>query len=67
MIHIIHNIKFEWLPSGSLVISGERLEKEKYEVITRYFRKEYSKQTVEMFEKFNISFTDDFIQNCNRI
>lgn len=64
---MIHNIKFEWLPTGGLVVSGERLEKEKYEVITRYFRKEYSKQTIEMFDKFNISFVDDFIQSCNRI
>lgn len=64
---MIHNIKFEWLPSGGLVVSGERLEKEKHEVITRYFRKEYSKQTIEMFDKFNISFIDDFIQSCNRI
>ena len=64
---MIHNIKFEWLPSGNLVVLGERLEKEKREVITRYFRKEYSKQTIEMFDKFNISFIDDFIQSCNRI
>lgn len=64
---MIHNIKFEWLPSGGLVVFGECLEKEKHEVITRYFRKEYSKQTIEMFDKFNISFIDDFIQSCNRI
>ena len=64
---MIHNIKFEWLPTGNLMLSGERLEKEKHEVITRYFRKEYSKQTIEMFDKFNISFVDDFIQSCNRI
>lgn len=63
---MIHNIKFERLPSGSLVVFGERLEK-KHEIITRYFRKEYSKQTIEMFDKFNISFIDDFIQSCNRI
>ena len=64
---MIHNIKFERLPSGGLVIFGERSEKEKHEVITRHFRKEYSKQTIEMFDKFNISFIDDFIQSCNRI
>ena len=64
---MIHNIKFERLPSGGLVVFGERLEKENHEVITRYFRKEYSKQTIEMFDKFNISFIDDFIQSCNRI
>ena len=64
---MIHNIKFEWFPNGNLVVFGERLEKEKHEVIIRYFRKEYSKQTVEMFDKFNISFIDDFIQSCNRI
>lgn len=64
---MIRNIKFEWLPSGGLVVFGECLEKEKHEVITRYFRKEYSKQTIEMFDKFNISFIDDFIQSCNRI
>lgn len=64
---MIRNIKFEWLPSGGLIVFGERLEKEKHEVITRYFRKEYSKQTIEMFDKFNISFIDDFIRSCNRI
>ena len=64
---MIHNIKFERLPNGGLVVFGERLEKEKHEVITRYFRKEYSKQAIEMFDKFNISFIDDFIQSCNRI
>ena len=64
---MIRNIKFEWLPSRGLIVFGERLEKEKHEVITRYFRKEYSRQTIEMFDKFNISFIDDFIRNCNRI
>lgn len=64
---MIYNIKFERLPSGGLVVFGERLEKEKHEIITRCFRKEYSKQTIEMFDKFNISFIDDFIQSCNRI
>ena len=64
---MICNIKFEWLPNGGLAVFGERLEKEKHEVITRYFRKEYSRQTIEMFDKFNISFIDDFIQSCNRI
>lgn len=64
---MIRNIKFEWLSNGGLVVFGERLEKEKHEVITRYFRKEYSRQTIEMFDKFNISFIDDFIRSCNRI
>ena len=50
---MIHNIKFEWLPNGGLAVFGERLEKEKHEVITRYFRKEYSRQTIKMFDKFN--------------
>jgi hypothetical protein len=64
---MIHNIKFEWLPNGGLVVFGERLEKEKHEVIPRYLRKEYSKQTIKMLDKFNISFIDDFIQSCNRL
>ena len=64
---MIRIIKFEWLPNGGLAVFGERLEKEKHEVITRYFRKEYSRQTIEMFDKFNISFIDDFIRSCNRI
>lgn len=64
---MIRNIKFEWLPNGGLVVFGERLEKEKHEVVTRYFRKEYSRQIIEMFDKFNIFFIDDFIRSCNRI
>lgn len=64
---MIKNIKFERFPNGNLVVLGERLEKEKHEMFTRYFRKEYSKQTIEMFNKLNISFIDDFIQSCNRI
>lgn len=44
-------------------MSGE----ESYGNTIRYFRKEYSIKTIEMFNKYNISIYEDFIRWCHRI
>lgn len=64
---MIHNIKHEWLPNGNFCISGEESIKDRYGNPIRYFRKEYSAKTIEMFIEHGISIYEDFIQWCHRI
>ena len=46
---------------------GEESIKDKYGSTIRYFRKEYTKKDIEMFNRFNISIYGDFICWCHRI
>lgn len=48
-------------------MSGEESIKDRYGNPIRYFRKEYSAKTIEMFIEHGISIYEDFIQWCRRI
>jgi len=64
---MIHNIKFESLPNGNFRMSGEESIKDRYGNPIKYFRKEYSAKTIEMFIEHGVSIYEDFIQWCHRI